>query len=321
VNVDIGDGEMSRIDEALRQAARDERKSRDPRTYPMSAQAAGVIEPVILDGYPIEPAGTPPRETVRERREAASQPLRAGTPSRPIAIPPALENKLVVGRDASSLTIEQYRRLAAVLHDFQEQHGLKTLTVTSAQPQEGKTLTVTNLALTLSESYHQRVLLVDADLRRPSIHDLFGIQNGAGLSDLISNGGSSMPVVEISSGLSILTAGRHLSSPLAMLTSDRMRTIIADASTQFDWVLLDTPPVGFLPDAQLVARLSEGILFVIAAGVTPYGLVQRAIAELGTDRIVGTVLNRVEKRMLGANDYSCGGYYGGQRAEAGLPRA
>jgi Mrp family chromosome partitioning ATPase len=90
---------------------------------------------------------------------------------------------------------------------------------------------------------------------------------------------------------------------MAQLTSDRARAIVRDASKRFDWVLLDAPPVGLLPDAHLIARLSENVLFVIAAGSTPYELVQRCIAELGAERIVGTVLNRAQAHTLPASDY------------------
>jgi capsular exopolysaccharide synthesis family protein len=240
---------------------------------------------------------------------------RADRPARSFAVPPALEGKLVVSRDIMPVTVEQYRRLAAVLHDLQAQGGLKTVMVSSAAPGEGKTLTIANLALTLSESYHQRVLLIDADLRHPSVHHLFGIPNDVGLADGVRAGGKLVPPVEISRCLSVLTAGRPAASPLAMLTSDRVRTMIADAAATVDWVLLDTPPVGLLPDAQLVARLSDGVLFVIAAGVTPYSLVQRCISELGVERIVGTVLNRVEQRTFGTDDYYHG-YFGREIASS-----
>jgi capsular exopolysaccharide synthesis family protein len=243
----------------------------------------------------------PPQPVVRPAVDSAV---------RSLSLPPRMENKLVIGRDISPLTIEQYRRLAAVLHQLQAEHGLKTIMVTSAAPAEGKTLTVTNLALTLSESYHQRVLLVDADLRRPSVHEVFGIQCGEGLAEVVVDRAHSLPVVELSPTLTVLTAGRRLSNPMAMLTSERMRAVISDAAAGFDWVLLDTPPVGLLPDAQLVARLSEGILFVIAAGATPYPLVKRAINELGVERLVGTVLNRVEERNLGLSDHYGSYYYG-----------
>jgi capsular exopolysaccharide synthesis family protein len=305
---------MSRIDEALRRAARTEELPANGSGDRSVALASG-IAPSTLNEYAIEDQADA-HETVQNRQKPVAAKPHAHAPARPLAIPAALKNKLVIGPDIPPLTIEQYRRLAGILHDLQEKHGLKTLMVSSALPQEGKTLTVANLALTLSESYHQRVLLVDADLRRPSLHEVFGIPNGTGLSDIVNGTGSSISPAEISPCLSVLTAGRRLSSPLAMLTSERIRDVVVDAAKHFDWVLIDTPPVGLLPDAQLVARLSDAVLFVIAAGSTPFALVQRAVADLGPDRIVGTVLNRVDKRRL-ASDDSYGGYYLTQFTEAG----
>ena len=89
--------------------------------------------------------------------------------------PPWLHGKLVVDRDLNPTSAEQYRRLGATLHGLQGERGLKTLMVSSTVPQEGKTLTVINLALTISESYNRRVLVLDADLRRPTIHEAFGL--------------------------------------------------------------------------------------------------------------------------------------------------
>jgi capsular exopolysaccharide synthesis family protein len=220
----------------------------------------------------------------------------------------AASEKLVASPEAESLLIEQHRRLGAALHDLQGQHGLKILMVSSAVQQEGKTLTISNLALTLSESFRRRVLLIDADLRRPAVHEVFGIPNDVGLTDMVRKGGASVPLIEVSPGLSILTAGRPEANPLSPLMSDRLGEVVSQAAARFDWVLLDTPPIGMLPDAQLVARVSEGILFVIAAGTTDHALVQRCINELGPERIVGTVLNRVEPHRL-AGRHGYGGYY------------
>jgi protein-tyrosine kinase len=296
---------MSRIDEALKRAERTESASAHEMRRPNSGAGARANELTVLDTYVAE-------EPVRAREAALPKTVAATLARTPyssrIVLPAALEDKLVIGRTISPVTVEQYRRLAAVLHDLQAQHGLKTLMVTSAAPQEGKTLTIVNLALTLSESYRQRVLLVDADLRRPTVHTVFGIPNGPGLSENVVAGGHPAAPVEISPYLSVLRAGNKLSSPLAMLTSDRIREVLSSAAERFDWVLLDTPPVGFLPDAQLAGRLSDAALLVIAAGVTPYSLVQRAIADIGPERIVGTVLNRVDKRVL-SNGESYGGYY------------
>jgi capsular exopolysaccharide synthesis family protein len=298
---------MSRVDEALRRAAATAGARDDRDDDAVDELRANTIEPSILDRYAVErPAAT------REAMPSRPAPLVAAPRvddhvARSLSFNPALEGKLVVSQSMAPVAVEQYRRLAAVLHDHRLQHGLKTVMVSSSVVQEGKTLTISNLALTLSESYHQRVLLIDADLRRPAVHQVFGVANEMGLADVPRMGGARVPYVEISKCLSLLTAGRAVKNSLSILTSDPVRTTISEAATRFDWVLIDTPPVGILPDAQLVARLSDGVLFVIAAGATPYALVKRCIAELGEDRIVGTILNRVERRALPTDDY--GGYY------------
>jgi protein-tyrosine kinase len=298
---------MSRIEEAFQ------------RTAPCATEAEsssgrkGMLIEGGLDSYPLEnrsarrisagdstgtrvgsKASTVPRIVAAPR---ASQRAPVGT------FPALLDGKVVGSGDIPQVTVEEYRRLAAALHNLQTQRGLKTLMVSSAVPREGKTLTITNLALTLSESYQRRVLLIDADLRHPSVHEVFGLPNGPGFADVLRSDGGSLPLVDVSPCLSLLTAGHPESNPMAQLTSDRLPTVVADAAARFDWVLLDTPPVGLLTDAQLIARVCEGVLFVIGAGVTPYSVVQRAIAELGADRIVGVVLNRVEAQKLPHNGY------------------
>ena len=297
---------MSRIDEALRRAAGPSKVSLD----------ASILDQYAAETPPSVPRPAQAPERTQPTRTQVVPAPRFGMPAEPAAAPSAghkaVEGKLVLSRETSRVSIEQYRRLAAGLHDLQLEHGLRILMVSSAVPREGKTLTIVNLALTFSESYQQRVLLIDADLRRPSIHEMFGLPSGPGLADVMRAADSPLPLVEVSPHLSVLTAGHADANLMAQLSSERIRTIIKDASASFDWVLIDTPPVGLLPDAQLVARVSDGVLFVIAAGSTPYELVQHSIAELGADRIVGTVLNRVEARILAANDYY-GRYYGSAR--------
>ncbi|MEO5509659.1 MAG: capsular biosynthesis protein, partial [Longimicrobiales bacterium] len=100
----------------------------------------------------------------------------------------------------------------------------------------------------------------------------------------------------------------------AGLTSERMRDVIADARERFDWVILDTPPVGLISDASLLASLVDGVLLVIGAGATPCLAVQRAVSEFGADRIIGVVLNRVLDDSLSNRYYK--DYYGGKRTDA-----
>jgi capsular exopolysaccharide synthesis family protein len=235
-------------------------------------------------------------------------PLQAQKRRAPSSFNQLSNGKFVVGGACDVVASEQYRRLAAALHDAQVEKGLKTVMVTSAVPREGKTLTVVNLALTLSESYGRRVLLVDADLRRPSIHDALRIHNDRGMSEALVSNRMELPLIEISERLWVLTSGRAEEKPLAALSSDRMRKFLDDVAGRFDWVLLDTPPVGLLPDAQVLGRLVHATVFVIRAGVTPFAAVDRAMADLGRECIIGTVLNDVDPRTLPPASYY-GHYY------------
>jgi protein-tyrosine kinase len=303
---------MSRVDEALRRASSDAPNFRSPIAV---EPAAVVVDESALERYGVEQRA--PHFDKPRRQSLASAPVPV-----PRIVPPpppaarerftgfhrSLEGKVVTSRETSPVSIEQYRRLAVTLITAQAERGLKTLMVSSALPHEGKTLTVTNLAITLSESYARRVLLIDADLRRPCIHELFGLPNTFGLADVLRSGDSRLQPVEVSTNLSILPAGQSDDAPTADLSSDRMKHLVADAASRFDWVLVDTPPIGLLSDANLVAQVTDAVLFVIAAGKTPYQLVQQSIGELGAERIIGTVLNRVEEQTLQAHSYY-GRYY------------
>jgi protein-tyrosine kinase len=206
-----------------------------------------------------------------------------------------IEERVVVSKAMPPVSVEQYRRLAATLHHAQADRGIKRVMVTSAVTGEGKSLTATNLALTLSQSYRRRVLLIDADLRRPSLHRIFQVQNVFGLTEgLKARDERQLAIVEISEYLSLLTAGRPDPDPMSGLTSDRMRRILNEASTKFDWIVIDTPPVALLPDANLLAAMVDVAVLVVGATRTPYDLVQRAAESIGRDKIMGVVLNRVE---------------------------
>jgi protein-tyrosine kinase len=301
---------MSRVDEALRRASSDATTFRAP----VAVEPAGVVvDASAFDRYAAE------HESVHREKShhALAVPVSRVAPA-PAPAPArrepfdlfhrSLDGRVVTSRETSPVSIEQYRRLAVSLIAVQAERGLKTLMVSSAVPHEGKTLTVTNLAVTLSESYDRSVLLIDADLRRPCIHELFGLPNVRGLADGLRSIGAPVEPIRITSRLSVLPGGPTDETAMAGLSSDRMRALVAEASSRFDWVLVDTPPVGLLSDANLVARVTDGVLFVIAAGHTPYQLVQRGIEELGADRIIGTVLNRVNERVMNVHSYY-GRYY------------
>ncbi|HEY0872595.1 MAG TPA: CpsD/CapB family tyrosine-protein kinase [Vicinamibacterales bacterium] len=226
----------------------------------------------------------------------------------PAALHPGAVDEKLVTRTLEHAPIEQYRRLAARLHLAQAEAGTKVVMITSAVPSEGKTLTATNLALTLSESYKRRVLLIDADLRRPWVHELFRLPNLTGLNDGIrSDAERKVPLIRLSEYLSVLTAGRPDPDPMSVLSSDRMRRILKDAAASFDWVIVDTPPVAVLSDAHLLARLVDTVVLVVRAGSTQHPEMSRAIDAVGRDRILGVVLNCADHvNRLAYNSYGYG---------------
>ena len=225
------------------------------------------------------------------------------------ALKSRLAGKVVIGPLSMPGVVEQYRRLAATLHHSQQQTGLKMVMVTSAMPSEGKTLTATNLALTLSESYKRHVLIIDADLRRPSMHEIFQVPNGAGLNEALTAPNGAPAAIELSPSLTLLPAGRPNPDPMGILTSPAMGDLLRGASAHFDWVIVDTPPVGLLTDASLLAGMVDGVIMVVGAGRVSYKIVQRAVDAVGRIRILGVVLNRSTESSIGAS-YDYHGYYG-----------
>lgn len=303
---------MSRIEQAMRRASGELLADGSETHPPVGPRPAGRSEPVALENYPKEGAAAR-KSSGDETRAAAvaapspaigrsdnvptSRPVVTETRSGALSVS-GLEPSLVVGREMPPVAVEQFRRLAATVHEQQLQSGLKTLMVTSAVPEEGKTLSILNLALTLAESFNRRVLLIDADLRRPSLHRIFGFANTSGLSEWLRAERNDLPVHAVSPRLSVLPGGHPDTNPMAGLTSARMIQLLADASAQYDWVLIDAPPVLLLPDAQLLSRVTQAVIFVIRAGTTPLASIQKAIAAVGSEFIIGTVLNRAEEEAL-----------------------
>jgi capsular exopolysaccharide synthesis family protein len=223
--------------------------------------------------------------------------------------------RLVVHENAQPAAVEQYRRLAAVLHQAQVERGIKIVMVASAQAAEGKTLTAANLGLTLSESYRRRVLLIDADLRRPSLSALFQLPNTPGLGEgLKAPEGHQLEFINLTESLALLPGGRPDHDPMSGLISGRMQRLLAQAAEGFDWVILDTPPVALLSDTPLLAAMVDVAVMVVNAGSSQCDVVQKAVESIGRDKVIGVVLNRVESDVLKATHYD---YYYGSNA-AGL---
>jgi protein-tyrosine kinase len=299
---------MSRIEDAMKRAggtaAADAYANLDTTSVAdvLSGDALPAAKPVVP---PAEPAGSQPLDDVPQALDVAvTMPAGEGRTGLFEAYNRTIDAKLVVDAETPPIAREQYRRLAATLHHVQAERGIKSVMIASALAEEGKTLTAVNLALTLSESYQKRVLLIDADLRRPNVHNAFGIDNILGLSDVLrARDDQRLPLFQVSSRLSVLSAGKPNPDPMDILTSSRMIRILDEAGANFDWVIVDTPPVGILTDANLLAAMVDAALFVVAAGRAPYAIVRKAIDALGRDRILGVVLNRADSKLVSQNDY------------------
>jgi capsular exopolysaccharide synthesis family protein len=216
-----------------------------------------------------------------------------------------IAEKLVVTPSISPVSLEQYRRLAATLHRRQTETRIKTVLVASTMAGEGKTLTAVNLALTFSESYGRNVLLIDGDLRRPTTHAVLEVPNilGSGVG-ATQETDQKLSLIQVSPRLSVLTAGQPDADPMSRLASDRMRRVLMEAAAQFDWVIIDTPPVGTVPDANLLAAMADVVLLVVQAGRTPARLVQRTADALGRERVMGVVLNRADDLVVASDSSS-----------------
>jgi succinoglycan biosynthesis transport protein ExoP len=187
--------------------------------------------------------------------------------------------------------------------------GTRTLVVTSTGPGEGKTTVACNLAIGLAQT-GQRVLIIDADMRRPRVHGVFGRPQEPGLSNvLVGNAKASDSVLKSNvPGLWILTAGRIPPNPAELIGSQRCKDFLSSLKEHFDWIIVDTPPVMAVTDAVIAANSASGVVFVVGAEMTSRHAARVAIEQLanGHAHFVGAILNRVE---LEKNAYYYSQYY------------
>lgn len=297
---------MTRLSEALKRA------EENTDAFPLPFRDDGPAGAWQLSNADA-PATAPAPALIVERRSVRAEPPSPAVPFSVVSrLAESERGKMVVGEHADGSLVEQYRHLAAALHKAQAESGYRSIMVTSALQAEGKTLTASNLALTLSHSYQRRVLLIDADLRRPRLQEMFMLPDGAGLTDSLTlPRGGKLPIHQISPTLWVLTAGRPTADPMSTLVSTSMKQLLDDAKDEFDWVIVDTPPIAILPDANLLAAMVDTALLVVSAFSTPYPMVQRAAQAIGTTRILGVVLNRADDAAL-REGYNYYGTYSSQ---------
>jgi len=203
------------------------------------------------------------------------------------------QNRLVTISDIDTPAAEAFRLLSVRLRHLRRSRDLKKLLITSTIPQEGKSTVSANLACALASSTQRKTLLLEGDVRRPSLSKAFGLKSYPGLCEWLEGGrslGSSIYRLE-PGGIWLLPAGHALANPLELLESVKLSALMEQLAAWFDWIIIDSPPVLPLADTSVWTRLSDGILLVTRQGTTQKRHLQRGIEALESKKVIGAVLN------------------------------
>jgi len=211
-----------------------------------------------------------------------------------IAVASATLPRLITLTQPRSPAAEAYRTLRTNLRFSAPDHAIRVVLVTSAGVGEGKSTVLANLAVVSAET-GARVIAVDTDLRRPTLHELFGVARAPGLTDAVLAGPGQPPALQNTgvSSLHLLTSGVPAPNPAEVLASQGTAALIASLAADADLVLLDSPPVGPVADAAVLAGRADGVVFVIRYRKTSRGAARRALAQLERidARLLGSVIN------------------------------
>lgn len=219
-----------------------------------------------------------------------------------LLVPP--QSRLVCLTEKDGLAAEKFRFLSVRLRQLHQTKRLKKVLITSTIPQEGKSMVAANLACTLARRAEQKTLLIEGDLRRPSLSHLFGLGRLPGLSEwLQGESGAAGSIYRLEeAGLWLLPAGNSPSNPLELMQSGKLSVLMSQLTNWFDWVVIDSPPVLPLGDTSVWMRLAEGILLVARPGVTEKKELKKGLEAIEQSKLLGALLN-------GSRDAAHSDYY------------
>ncbi|MFC5652898.1 CpsD/CapB family tyrosine-protein kinase [Paenibacillus solisilvae] len=213
------------------------------------------------------------------------------------------ENNLITLLNPKSRVSESYRTLRTNIQFSSMDAPMKVLMVASAQMDEGKTTTISNLAIAYAQE-GKKVLLIDADLRKPSLHHVFSQSNRIGLTNVLAKQNRWQEVIKDSliENLTLLPSGPIPPNPSELLGTSRMQVMLEEIKEEYDIILLDTPPILAVTDSLVVSAYCDGVVMVVAAGKVDKELVKKAKASLEhvNARIIGLVLNNMNRKDVKA---------------------
>jgi len=223
-----------------------------------------------------------------------------------------MNSKLFVYNNPKSPISEVFRTLRTNLKFASFDKSIKTIVFTSAGPDEGKSTVVANLAVTLCNT-GSKVLLVEGDLRNPTVHKMFSLENEKGLTNILVGDGGYKECLQPSrfERLDIITSGPKPPNPAELLGSNRMKSILDELKNDYDYVLIDAPPVVIVTDAALLASICDGVILIIGSGeaVIEAAVKARDLLVNVKANIIGTVLNKCKNTKMGGYYYKYSYYY------------
>ena len=297
---------MSRIHEALQMAYRERGK------LPVSGEKQ--VAELTITSAPEEPPVAKSELVLENIAQHPWKPLIASSPT-------------LTDHGAG---VEQFRRLRSHVYQAHAEAPLKTILIASGMPSEGKSFVAANLAMSMARNSVNNILLIDGDLRRPTLHDLLGAPNSPGLSDYLAGTADLIDVMQryhspetaegagedILSNLTFIPSGKSSDNSSELVANHRIEELIAAVSPHFNWILIDSPPVLAVTDAVDLARAADAVLLVARGASTPYDVAQRAQAAFSSSRILGFVLNAVKDApRKGSYNYDYYYYSGSEGAD------
>jgi len=285
---------MSRIHDALKRA--EQQRETGESTAPVAAIAGEAAVPP-----PPPPAPAFGQESLLER-------------CRRVEWTPDKNTMLFFDGDDTRPGTEEFRTLRSRLYAVREVKQLRTILVTSALPKEGKSFTAANLAQAMVRQHGRRVLLIDCDLRAPRLHQLLGASGTPGVTDYLQGQSDEFSIMQCGplENLFFIPSGQQSDHPAELVANGRMKLLLQNVESLFDWIVVDSPPAVPVADAGMLAKMCDGVLMVVRSNATPADVAQKARAEFTEEALIGVVLNGSK------NDKSpyAGYYYEADRTRA-----
>lgn len=270
---------------------------------------------------PMAPPKNPAERGVGLRQDGIKNEARQGwkVPARSAVRSPAWDERLVLGANFSHQVAESFRVLRSrILHPHDGRPVCRTVMVTSVLPQEGKSFVSANLAIALAKGVDHHALLVECDLRLPSVSRLFGISHEQGLTDYLLNRSEIPSLLRPTTleKLTILPSGLPPPNPAELLGSMRMRSLVAELAARYAdrIVVFDTPPYQVVSESAVLANLVDGVVLVVRHGIAGKLSIQKTVEEIGREKIIGLIFNGhesnvISSRLLYRDETFYGDYY------------